>query len=53
MRIETGETTYHRVVVLGGKPAEILDFVEIGFPRPRSPDDPAIFDYHQRLWKLT
>jgi ABC-type nitrate/sulfonate/bicarbonate transport system ATPase subunit len=43
-----------RVVVLGGKPAEILDIVEIDLPQPRSPDDPAIFAYHQRiLAKLT
>jgi ABC-type nitrate/sulfonate/bicarbonate transport system ATPase subunit len=38
-----------RVVVLGGKPAEILDIIAIDLPQPRSPDDPAIFDYHRRI----
>jgi ABC-type nitrate/sulfonate/bicarbonate transport system ATPase subunit len=41
-----------RVVVLGGRPAEILGMIAIDLPQPRSPDDPAIFDYHRRIMEI-
>jgi ABC-type nitrate/sulfonate/bicarbonate transport system ATPase subunit len=38
-----------RVVVLGRKPARIEEVITIDLPRPRVPDDPAIFDVHRRI----
>jgi ABC-type nitrate/sulfonate/bicarbonate transport system ATPase subunit len=38
-----------RVIVLGGRPARIVDIVEVGLPHPRSAEDPAIFALHREL----
>jgi ABC-type nitrate/sulfonate/bicarbonate transport system ATPase subunit len=38
-----------RVVVLGGPPARILDIVKIGRARPRTTEDPALFELHRRI----
>ncbi|MEU6646704.1 ABC transporter ATP-binding protein [Saccharomonospora sp. NPDC046836] len=38
-----------RVVVLSGRPASISQEYLIDLPRPRSPEDPALFDLHRRI----
>ena len=38
-----------RVIVLGGRPAKILDDVKVELERPRSQRDPAMFDYADRI----
>jgi ABC-type nitrate/sulfonate/bicarbonate transport system ATPase subunit len=38
-----------RVLVLDGPPAHVLDVIDIDLPRPRSPEDPALFAFHQRI----
>jgi len=38
-----------RVIVLGHRPAKILDDVPITLERPRSQRDPAMFDYSDRI----
>jgi NitT/TauT family transport system ATP-binding protein len=38
-----------RVLVLDGPPAHILETIEIDLPRPRSPEDPALFAFHRRI----
>ncbi|WP_158809655.1 ABC transporter ATP-binding protein [Beijerinckia sp. L45] len=38
-----------RVVILGRKPARIEEVITVDLPRPRTPDDPAIFDVHRRI----
>jgi NitT/TauT family transport system ATP-binding protein len=38
-----------RVVVLGGRPAEVVREYRIDRPRPRSPEDPELFDVHRRI----
>ncbi|MBO4164742.1 ABC transporter ATP-binding protein [Micromonospora antibiotica] len=38
-----------RVVVLGGRPAEVVGEYRIDRPRPRSPEDPELFDVHRRI----
>ncbi|MFJ8686658.1 ABC transporter ATP-binding protein [Micromonospora wenchangensis] len=38
-----------RVVVLGGRPAEVVGEYRIDRPRPRSPEDPDLFDVHRRI----
>lgn len=38
-----------RVIVLGHRPAQVLDDIQIGLPRPRNQRDPAMFDYADRI----
>ena len=38
-----------RVVVLGGRPARVVEEIAVDLPRPRSPEDPALFDIHRRI----
>ncbi|MET7640871.1 ABC transporter ATP-binding protein [Streptomyces sp. NPDC005438] len=38
-----------RVLVLGGRPATVLEEHVIDLPRPRDPEDPRIFDCHSRV----
>lgn len=38
-----------RVVVLSGRPAVVAQEHLIDLPRPRSPEDPALFDIHRRV----
>ncbi len=38
-----------RVIVLGHRPAQILDDVQIELERPRNQRDPAMFDYSDRI----
>lgn len=38
-----------RVVVLGGRPAEVVREYRIDLPRPRSPEDPELFDVHRQI----
>ncbi len=38
-----------RVLVLGGRPATILDDVSINLPRPRNQRDPGLYDYADRI----
>ncbi len=38
-----------RVVVLGGRPARIVKVIEVPAARPRSPDDPALFELHREI----
>jgi NitT/TauT family transport system ATP-binding protein len=41
-----------RVVVLGDKPARIIEIIAIDAPRPRHPEDPALFEAHRRIMSL-
>ncbi len=41
-----------RVVVLGQKPTQIVETLEIDIPRPRNPEDPALFEIHQKIMGL-
>ncbi|MFC4563627.1 ABC transporter ATP-binding protein [Nocardiopsis mangrovi] len=38
-----------RVIVLAGRPARIAAEHRVDLPRPRSPEDPALFDLHRRV----
>lgn len=38
-----------RIFVMGGQPTEIKRIVEVDVPRPRHPDDPALFDIHRQV----
>ncbi|OLD05769.1 ABC transporter ATP-binding protein [Candidatus Bathyarchaeota archaeon] len=38
-----------RVLVLGGRPAKILDDVPISLPRPRNQRDPGLYDFADRI----
>jgi len=38
-----------RVIVLAGRPARIAAEYRVDRPRPRSPEDPALFDLHTRI----
>ncbi|KAA9156687.1 ABC transporter ATP-binding protein [Amycolatopsis acidicola] len=38
-----------RVVVLSGRPAVLSQEYTVDLPRPRSPEDPALFDVHRRI----
>ena len=38
-----------RVLVLSGRPAKIVDDVQINLPRPRSQRDPGLYDYADRI----
>ncbi|PHM19642.1 MAG: nitrate/sulfonate/bicarbonate ABC transporter ATP-binding protein [Curvibacter sp. PD_MW3] len=40
-----------RVVILKGKPARIADIVEVNLPRPRQPEDPAVFEVYRDIMK--
>ena len=41
-----------RVVVLGHKPTQIVEALEIDIPRPRHPEDPALFEIHRKIMAL-
>jgi NitT/TauT family transport system ATP-binding protein len=41
-----------RIVVLGGKPARIVDTIAIDLARPRHPDDLALFEAHRKIMRL-
>jgi ABC-type nitrate/sulfonate/bicarbonate transport system ATPase subunit len=36
-----------RILVLGGRPARTVAVIEVDLPRPRSPEDPALFEIHR------
>ncbi|MBS7813663.1 ABC transporter ATP-binding protein [Roseococcus pinisoli] len=38
-----------RVIVLGGRPARVVEEIKVDLPRPRSPEDPALFEIHRRI----
>ena len=38
-----------RVIVLAGRPARIAAEYRVDRPRPRSPEDPDLFDLHTRI----
>jgi ABC-type nitrate/sulfonate/bicarbonate transport system ATPase subunit len=38
-----------RVIVLGQKPARIVHTIDIDVPRPRQPEDPALFEAHREI----
>lgn len=38
-----------RIAVMGGSPAEIVRIIEVDVPRPRDPDDPALFEVHRQV----
>ncbi|MBR8743694.1 ABC transporter ATP-binding protein [Nocardiopsis sp. MG754419] len=38
-----------RVLVLAGRPAKVVREYHVSLPRPRSPEDPALFDLHRRV----
>ncbi|WDZ83379.1 ABC transporter ATP-binding protein [Micromonospora cathayae] len=38
-----------RVLVLGGRPAEVVREYRIDRPRPRTPEDPELFDIHRQI----
>lgn len=38
-----------RIAVMGGHPAEIVRVIDVDVPRPRDPDDPALFDVHRQV----
>jgi ABC-type nitrate/sulfonate/bicarbonate transport system ATPase subunit len=41
-----------RVVVLGHKPAQIVETLEIDVSRPRHPEDPGLFEIHRKIMRL-
>lgn len=41
-----------RVVVLGKSSARIVDIIHIDVPRPRHPEDPALFEAHRRIMQV-
>ncbi|OZI71782.1 ABC transporter ATP-binding protein [Bordetella genomosp. 12] len=38
-----------RIAVMGGSPAEIVRIIDVNVPRPRDPDDPALFEVHRQV----
>ncbi|WP_424813187.1 ABC transporter ATP-binding protein [Roseococcus sp. YIM B11640] len=38
-----------RVIVLGGRPARVVEEIHVDIPRPRDPEDPAVFEIHRRI----
>ncbi|ALM83631.1 ABC transporter ATP-binding protein [Bordetella sp. N] len=38
-----------RIAVMGGSPAEIVRIIDVDVPRPRDPDDPALFEVHRQV----
>lgn len=38
-----------KVVILKGRPAHIAEVVDIDIPKPRNPEDPALFSYYRRI----
>ncbi|ANN78160.1 ABC transporter ATP-binding protein [Bordetella flabilis] len=40
-----------RIAVMGGSPAEIVRVIEVDVPRPRDPDDPALFEVHRQVMR--
>jgi NitT/TauT family transport system ATP-binding protein len=41
-----------RVVILGHKPTQIVETLEIDIRRPRHPEDPALFEMHRKIMAL-
>jgi ABC-type nitrate/sulfonate/bicarbonate transport system ATPase subunit len=41
-----------KVVVLGHKPMQIVEALEIDIPRPRHPENPALFEIHRKIMGL-
>ena len=40
-----------RIYVMDGKPARIAAVIDVDLPRPRDPDDPALFEVHRRIMR--
>jgi ABC-type nitrate/sulfonate/bicarbonate transport system ATPase subunit len=40
------------IVVLGRNPAHVIERIVIDVPRPRHPEDPALFDVHRHVMRL-
>jgi NitT/TauT family transport system ATP-binding protein len=40
-----------RIAVMGGSPAEIVRIIDVDVPRPRDPDDPALFEVHRQVMR--
>jgi NitT/TauT family transport system ATP-binding protein len=40
-----------RIYVMNGKPARFSAVIEVDPPRPRDPDDPALFDVHRSIMR--
>jgi ABC-type nitrate/sulfonate/bicarbonate transport system ATPase subunit len=40
-----------RIYVMDGKPAKFAAIIEVDLPRPRDPDDPALFEVHRRIMR--
>lgn len=38
-----------RIVLLGGSPAQVVQIIPVDIPRPRHPDDPALFEIHREV----
>ncbi|WP_059413185.1 ABC transporter ATP-binding protein [Cupriavidus basilensis] len=38
-----------RIAVMGGSPAGVQQVIEVDVPRPRHPDDPALFEVHRKV----
>ncbi|WP_454720803.1 MULTISPECIES: ABC transporter ATP-binding protein [Cupriavidus] len=38
-----------RIAVMGGSPAGVQQVIEVDVPRPRHPDDPALFAVHRKV----
>jgi ABC-type nitrate/sulfonate/bicarbonate transport system ATPase subunit len=40
-----------RIYVLDGKPAKFTAVIDVDLPRPRDPDDPALFEIHRSIMR--
>jgi ABC-type nitrate/sulfonate/bicarbonate transport system ATPase subunit len=40
-----------RIYVMDGKPSKFAAIIDVDLPRPRDPDDPALFDVHRRIMR--
>lgn len=40
-----------KVVILKGRPAQISEVIEVKVPKPRNPEDPALFAYYSQIMK--
>ncbi|MBD1550746.1 ABC transporter ATP-binding protein [Pseudomonas typographi] len=38
-----------KVVILKGRPAQIAEVIEVDIPKPRNPEDPALFAYYTQI----
>jgi ABC-type nitrate/sulfonate/bicarbonate transport system ATPase subunit len=47
----TREATFlaDRILVPGGRPARAAAVIEVDLPRPRAPEDPALFEIHRQV----